>query len=304
VGACWAAFYWQVFSGWRFVQRGQNDLGAKRSNRSSFVLGGALGLFAILIHSYFDFNMHIPANAILAVTVMAMVSSYYRFASERWWHTVRRPLRCAVFPVLVAALVFLGWQTWRRTGECAGLLRVQTVTRAIQRESGTASPERLADLGRQQVAALESVMVAEPQNLEAAKELGEALRIQSFTGLPGYESLAEKAMVWFKRAMKLNPYDAQARIGLGMCLDWLGRPADAAPLFKEAERLDPNHYSVPARVGWHYFQTQDYTRARDWFEKSRDLLWDERVNSNTFLYLKLTREKLAGATNQPAPPKP
>ena len=303
VAACWGAFFWQVFSGWRFVQRAQTDLGAKRSNRSSFVLGGALGLFAILVHSYLDFNMHIPANAILAVTILAMVSSYYRFASERWWHTVRWPLRCVVFPVLAAAIFFLGWQTARRTRECASLRRVQTVSGAIQREAGKATPDRLADLGRQQISALEAVMVAEPKNFEAARELGEALRIQSFAGLPGYESLAVKAMEWFKRAIKLNPYDAQANIGLGMCLDWLRRHAEAAPYFKEADRLDPNHYSVPARVGWHYFQVQDYARAKEWFEKSRALLWNEQINSNAFLYLKLTDGKLAEATNQPTPPK-
>lgn len=303
VAACWGAFYWQVFRGWRFVQRAQTDLGAKRSNRSAFVLGGALGLLAILVHSYFDFNMHVPANAILAVTLMAMVSSYYRFASERWWHTVRWPLRCAVFPLLAAGLGFLGWQTWKRTGECVALSRVQSVTRAIQRESGTATPEKMAELGRRQIAALESVMVADENNFEAAKELGEALRLQSFAGLPDYESLAEKAMHWFKAAIRLNPFDAQANIGLGMCLDWLGRHAEAEPYFKEANRLDPNHYSVPARVGWHYFQVRDYQRAKDWFEKSRDTFWHERINSNAFIYLKLIDEKLA-ATNFPAPPRP
>src|SRR5438067_11566210 len=74
VAGAWAAFYWGVFRSWKFVQRGQNDFGAKRSNKSSFVMGGALGLLAILVHSFVDFNMHISSNAILEARVKALVS--------------------------------------------------------------------------------------------------------------------------------------------------------------------------------------------------------------------------------------
>ena len=299
VAACWGTFFWQVFTGWRFVQRSQNDLGAKRSNRASFVLGGALGLLAILVHSYTDFNMHIPANALLAVTIMALVASYYRFASERYWHTVRLPLRIVVYPVLTVALVWLGVQSWRRTRECAGLARLNTVTRAIATQSGKAEPERLAALGKQQIEALESVVVAEPKNFEAAIELGEALRIQSFVGLPGYESLAEKALVWFRRAMELNAFEARARIGYGMCLDWLGRSEEAGRYFEEARRLDENQFTVAARIGWHHFQIQDYSGAKQWFEKSLKLTTDPKLNPNAVIYLRLTEERLAESTNSP-----
>jgi hypothetical protein len=298
VAACWGTFYWQVFTGWRFVQRSQSDLGAKRSNRASFVLGGSLGLLAILVHSYTDFNMHIPANAILAITIMGLVASYHRFASERYWHTVRWPLRSVVYPVLAAALVWLGVQSWRRTQECVGLARLRTVTRAIATESGKADPERLAALSKQQRAVLEELLVAEPRNFEAAIELGEALRIQSFVGLPGYESLAEAALVWFRKAMQLNPYDARAFIGYAMCLDWLGRADEAGRYFEEARRLDGNQFTVVARVGWHYFQIEDYAMAKQWFSKSLQLA-NPTINSNALIYMRLTDQKLAEMTNAP-----
>jgi len=304
VAACWGAFYWQVFRGWRFVQRSQSDLGAKRSTRSSFVLGGAIGLLAILVHSYLDFNMHIPANAILAVTIMALVSSYYRFTSERYWHTVRWPLRCVVYPVLAAGLVFLGFQTWRRTGECVGLSRVQAITRTIERESereaNSPTHEDRAELGRRQIAVMESVLVAEPKNFEAADELGEALRMQSSYGQPGYEALAEKALVWFRRSMDLNPYDPHSRIGYGRCLHQLGRHKEATPYFVEANRLDPNHYSIPAWYGWHFYQLEDYAAAKLWLQKSANMAWGEKLNPVAWNHLKLVNEKLA----QAAGPRP
>ena len=44
-------------------------------------------MLAILIHSFMDFNMHIPANAMVAVTLMALLSCYLRFATDRYWFT-------------------------------------------------------------------------------------------------------------------------------------------------------------------------------------------------------------------------
>ena len=141
--------------------------------------------------------------------------------------------------------------------------------------------------------------MAEPKNFEAAIELGEALRIQSFVGLPGYESLAEKALVWFRRAMELNAHEARARIGYGMCLDWLGRTEEAGRYFEEALRLDGNQFAVAARVGWHHFQIQDYAGAKQWFEKSLKLTTDPKLNPNASIYLRLTEERLAESTNSP-----
>jgi tetratricopeptide (TPR) repeat protein len=163
----------------------------------------------------------------------------------------------------------------------------------------------MAELGRQQRAALEGTIVAEPRNFEIADELGEALRIQSFVGLPGYESLAENAMVWFKRAMDLNPYHSHSRIGYGMCLHQLGRHGEAGRYFDEAaNRLDPNHYAVLWQTGWHHFQLQDYATAKKWFEKSLSALSHAELNSNAWIYLKLANQKLAEATNAPGPPHP
>ena len=110
-------------------------------------------------------------------------------------------------------------------------------------------------------------------------------------------------MFWFKKATELNRYDAQARIGLGMCLDWLGRHEEASPYFKQAYQLNPNHYSVSADVGWHHFQIQDYAAAKRWLEQSVNILYDTKINSNAWTRLRLAKEKLASSTNQPAPPR-
>jgi hypothetical protein len=290
--ACWAVFYFQVFHGWKNVLRSQNDLGNRHSNRTSFVLGGSLGLLAVLVHSFTDFNLHIPAIALLTVTLMGLVTGYYRFSSERYWHTVRWPLRCVILPVLAAGLAYLGWQSWRRTAECVHLARLAEVNRAIRRESATATQERLGELGRRQVAALEAAAAAEPANFETAYELGEALRLQSFVGQPGYEALGEKALSWFQTAIALNPYSPLPELGRGMVLHWLKRAGEAGPAFDRARRLDPNGYFTLARAGWHEFQVERYEAAIALLYQSQNLCNDTNRNPLPFFYIDVARQRM------------
>jgi len=275
VAGAWGTFYWGVFRSWKFVQRAPNDFAAKRSNKSSVVLGGALGLMAMLLHSFVDFNMHIPSNAILAVTLMALVSGYFRFSTEAYWHTVRWPLRIPVTLVLAAGLAYLGTQSWRATAESYWLKRAV---------ASTASAD-------EQVAAFEKAFVIDGKNAATAYKLGESFRAQSWEGADGYEALAEKAMVWFQKAMVLNRYDPINFLRYGMCLDWLGRHDQAYSFFQKAQAIDPNSYYVQAMLGWHYVQVQDWPTAKEWFQKSLTLMGSRNVIALT--YLRIIEQKMA-----------
>ena len=166
VASAWALFWWGVVRSWKYVQRAQNDLLTKRSNRSAFVLGGSLGLLAILVHSFVDFNMHVPANAILAVTLLALVAGHFRFATEQYWHTVRWPLRIPVLLILATTLVVLAYATWHRTHELRWLVAAENL-----RPASTA-----------QTAAYEKAFALRPTNFEAAYNIAENYRAPGVAG--------------------------------------------------------------------------------------------------------------------------
>jgi TPR repeat protein len=275
VAAAWGIFYWQVFRAWPFVQRTPNDLTSKRSNKASFVLGGALGLLAILIHSFLDFNMHIPANAMLAVTLMALVAGHFRFATERYWVTLHTPLRGVVTVVLLAALGYLGVETWRRTRECHWLVRAEGLK--------LYTPE--------QTDAFRRAFAADGKNFEAAHEVGECLRMRGWDGGDAGKELVKEAMQWFKRSFEMNPFNPHPVTRYGMCLDWLGQHEEAAAYFKRAQALDPNGYLTLAYMGWHYMQLEDFAAARTWFEKSLRL--NSYSNELAVAYLKLIDRRLS-----------
>ena len=207
-----------VFKTWRFVRGSPSDLVAKKSNKLALVLGASLGMLAILFHSVVDFNMHIPANAILAVTLMAMLTGCWRFASDQYWHRARVPIKVAVTCVLLAGATYLGWQGIRRATEYACLKQAR----------------QAASFSSEQTAQLEKAHAIEPMNFETAYAIGEALRLESSDGGSNYQELAEKAMRWFDRAIKANPYHGYSFMRYGMCLDWLDRPGQAMPYYDRA----------------------------------------------------------------------
>jgi len=252
------------------VHRPERDLGGRgASNRFAFFIGASAGLLALAAHSVVDFNLHIPANAILGVTLLALLTSNLRFATERYWLNARLHLKLLATAALAGVVMYLGWQGWRRGVENYRLARAQT-------------PSLLA-LDR--AALLEKAFAAEPDNFDTAYNIGEAYRIQSFEGDANYAAEAETAIHWYASARHLDPYDGYNDLRTGMCLDWLDRHAEAGPFYRRAESLDPNGYFTVANIGWHYVQVGDYPAAREWLERSMQLEWDKNVIAQSYLDL-------------------
>jgi O-antigen ligase len=262
-----AAFGAGLIKTWKYVRPPENDFSRGLGNRAAFFLGAFAGLLALAVHSLVDFNLHIPANALLGVTWLALLGSSLRFAPERHWLTARFPVKTLVTLALVAGVGYLGCQEWRLGREQLWLARAQ----------------QLPNFSSARTAALIRAFAAEPMNFETAYDIGEGYRTQSFKGGQNYEDLARTAMEWYARGMKLDRYDGYDYLGCGMCLDWLGRPAEAGPYFSRAEALDPNGYYTVANVGWHYVQVEDYAAARPWLARSMRLHWQENVIGRSYL---------------------
>ena len=270
----WIALGRGIFRCWPFIRREPSELQSKTSNKSAFVLGASLGLLALLVHSITDFNLHIPANAIVAVTLMALISGHLRFASDRWWFTPRLWTRLLATLLLGTGLVYLGMQTWR-------LAREQWWLGQAERQAVT-SPQREP--------LLKAAFAIEPMNFNTAYDVGQTLRFRSFAGPDDWQVLAEEAVTWYQRSARLNPLDPYPPARQGMCLDWLKRTNEALVCFRQALALDPNEPYMRAAMGWHYFQVGDYEQARVWLRKSREIDW--KNNPLADVYLELTEQKL------------
>lgn len=262
-----------VLKTWRFVQRSPNDLGTKSSNKAAFVLGGSLGVLALAFHSFVDFNLHIPANAILALTLVALVSTYLRFATESFWAKAGWLVKISLTIIGGAAIFYLGQQGLRQGRENFFLTRAAAETQSSERR----------------LAWLKKAAAVEPDNFETADLIGEIFRAQSFLGQRGYETQTRGALSWFERSIKLNPFYPFSHLHYGMGLDWLGQHEEAENYFARARMLDPNGYFTAAYLGWHRLQLEDYDGAKKEFTRSENLFPNPMAES----YLEIIEERLA-----------
>ena len=136
----------------------------------------------------------------------------------------------------------------------------------------------------------------EPQNFKTRYDLAEVWLVNSFAETDNYKELAERALQDYRRSSALNPYYVYNPLRAGMCLDWLGRHAEADVQFRQAEVLDPNGFYVMSCIGWHYALVHDYAAARQWFARSSRL--DSNDNETAGRYTALIDQRL----KEDAPP--
>ena len=258
----------------KHVRRVEKEFKSGNSNRLAFYLGAAAGLLALAAHSAVDFNLHIPANALIGVTLLALLSSNLRFATEKFWFHLRLPAKIVATLALAAGLAYLSSQEYRGVRETFWIARA----------------EQLPNFSPERAAVLEKAFAAEPRNFTTAYSLGECYRTQSFDGGDNAPELAATAMHWFERGWQLNRYYSYNFLRYGMCLDWLERHAEAASFYDRTDALDPNNYFIAANIGWHYVQAGDWAAARPWLKRSLRLQWKDNPIAQS--YLELAEQKL------------
>jgi tetratricopeptide (TPR) repeat protein len=240
---------------WGRVRRSETDFGRTLSNRFAFFLGALGGLAALAAHCLVDFILHVPADALVAVTLLALLSSNLRFATERYWHNLRLPVKALATLVLAAGMGYLGWQEYRLGHEAAGLARADQIPEY--------SPARAR--------ALQTAWAYEPMNSVTAYELGECYRVTGFADATNSPALLDTAMRWYQRSAQLNPHWEMPWLREGNTLDFLEQYDQAGPLYHEADLRDPNGYYVAANLGVHYLGQRNFTAARIWLLRSLDL---------------------------------
>ncbi len=243
-----------VFKTWKYVQRSQDGIGSKGSDRAALVFGISLGLGTVLIHTAVDFQFQVPAIAVTAVVLAAILTSHLRFSTARYWVSPKTLGRILATLVCGVALVFLFRQSVQRFQEHRYLKKATQET-SLQ--------------GR--IQALKQAWEVDPSNPDTAHSIGEAYRTMAWEGDDFYREYALEGMHWFLEAMKLHPLDAYHPMRYAMCADWLGQHGMAEAFLRQALKVDPSSYYLAAMVGWHQLQQGSPVEARQWFEHSKQL---------------------------------
>ncbi|MDQ6654755.1 MAG: O-antigen ligase family protein [Verrucomicrobiota bacterium] len=225
---------------WRnFVRLGPQRLAAGAfplSDRLALNLGATAAISAYLVHSAVDFNLHIPANALLLAFVFGLVANPGSNPADE-----PGPAASGLFPRVAVGVVSL-------------MLLVQAVR--LWPGEYYAERARLALESEEQTTAIAFANQAlryDSQNPRVFFFLGRSLSAlgDAQSGLAERNSKYEQAITQFQRARTLNPLDGNYPLNIATIYDQMGRFAEAEWMYGLARERDPLLESLAAHYRTH-----------------------------------------------------
>ena len=249
-------------------------------------IGALSALSTYLIHSIFDFNLHIPANALLLAFVFGMLATRIR--------DVRNAQPAAKKNLLL-----------QRSGKLAlpalgiWLIVIAVPTLPAEYYSDRA---RIAVVNEEYALAVESARKAiqwDAMNYEAFRYLGWTLSdlAEMAPKGPDRDKLLSETVETFGKAIELFPQDRLLLVEMGWALDGIQQFEKADGYFRRAIEWDPNSPQVYFYYGAHFETAGDLKSAEEMFRKSQAM----RPNPPAEMGLQRIEEARTAATPAPAP---
>ena len=223
-------------NGWKnFKQLGPKRVAVSSSllsNTMALEIGAIATLAAYMVHSIFDFNLHIPANVLLLAFVFGILAN------------PGTPQRAPASPPL------LGPGAWRLVLPVLGLIILIQCARLLPGEYFTERARTALRDNNPEAALLfaQRGLESERQNPYLYQYLGSAFFEKGDdleSSLAVRTSAYKAALSAFENARALAPLDKTFPVALGSLYDLLGRFPEAEWMFNEALALDPK--SEPTR---------------------------------------------------------
>lgn len=185
--------------------------------RKQLAVGAAAGAITLGVHSLVDFNLRLPANALVFATLVGLAAS----PRQRPSASGRR------LPALAAAalMVIAGLAAWRSIG-------------AHEMAKAERQPR-----GDRRLAAADAVLRRHPYLADAWRMRGVAWLERGWSR-PGHGGPLEWARADLEQAIRLRPGWAEAWAELGWARYARGDHARASDAFERAAVLDPTHVGI------------------------------------------------------------
>ena len=232
-----------LHNGWKNFRR----LGPKRvaathsllSNRLALNIGALASIAAYIVHSFVDFNLHIPANVLLLAFVFGILAN----PGRQWESETTVPMSVLWWRALLPGIgAFLAIQ-------CVRLLPGEYFAehaRTAQRDNHPDAAIRFALLG----------LKTEQRNPYLYQYLASAELTQcdSISDLQEQRSCYEDALQALEKARALAPQDRNFLVPLALTYDGVARFAEAEWIFYEARRWDPRSIYLDEIYRYHLYR--------------------------------------------------
>ena len=263
--------------------------------RDRVLVGAALTAWAaLLVHSFLDFNMHIPANAMLLFALAGM--GLRRRADEEaphHWSTVSlHRLGPAVGWTLIIFSLLEGAEI------------VRTALSDFPYESAAAQANFVSTA--QSIRGVEKALSYDPGNVAALVLLGDLHRVRASRADDPTARMAEaqEALTAYQAAWRGNPLDDSVQARLGLTYNLMQRYSEAFLCFQAATRAQPYNGQFWKALGSFLFERGLLDKAQQAFATAATC---PHGNENAAEYADKLRQILSlnqflpPDTNPPAP---
>jgi O-antigen ligase len=252
-----------VFAGF-FWQAARTSDPRIPSDERSFAVGSVVGVVAVLFHAIFDFNSHIPANALFLAVILGCTAAIEdpdrRFARAPLPNWARLSLGVGV--LIVCGI--LGW-SFAHTALGARYTRIGT-----ENHIQVFEPE----LAR---ARLQKAIAFDPRSAKPYAELADSYRIYAEQRLgpekkPDRQALARRAVEFFEGSLQLNPFNTIVLLKAARSYELAGDEDRALKTLLRALDNEPEAALVHIKLGQFYRDRGKDDLALKYYEHA------ERIN--------------------------
>ena len=233
--------------------------GCVPTDKTFIVIGCASSIIGILVHSFFEFNLRIPAILMLLSICVSLLLALVDL-EDIGRVTLKDKKVSFVYSIALVGLVIYSAPIWFQFAREDRLLQS-----ALQRFDD--NPDLFSDL-------IEASRIM-PDNPETQFWVGEEIRrsIEKKSTRTSF-SIAE-ALVWLNRSSIINPFNARTKMTIGRALLEKGDRTEAYAAFEKAYKMSPNDtLTINPLVGVALAQG-DSVRARLLVDKSLSINdWD------------------------------
>jgi tetratricopeptide (TPR) repeat protein len=233
------------------------------ADQRSFAVGAGIATTAILVHSFFDFNMHIFATALLLATIFGFTAA----ADDPKRRYKRAELGKMPRFALGAALVTLcGVGVWI-VGPTSLAARYTFLGNGAKAILDWDEAERC----------YERAIKLDPKSWEPYGKMGDLYRARadfliSFP-LEDRKQLANKAVGYYENALILNPLQSDLLMRQARAYEFAGENEQATKHYDRSLELDPNNATTYLLYGRFYRNTGNTKKALEMYKRSNELNW-------------------------------
>ena len=222
------------------------------------VAAGFAAWAALLVHSWFDFNLHIPANALLLFALTGLGLGRLKKEEIPHWSTVS----------------FASWGPW--FGRAVILLSLIYGVQVGRTAAGDIAYEKVFSRAlevptSESITGAEQALTYDRGNAQDLMFLGDLYRYQASRqqALDDRIRLGQKALDAYRLALRANPLDQTIEARMGMTFDVMKRYSEAFFCYKTAVTTEPYNGQYWYWLGNHYWERgllekaeQAYLRAQ------------------------------------------